>query len=92
MTCPNLSLIEQGRRILSGKWKGSILWHLKDGPVRFNVLARKLGCASKKVVAHPLKKMEDIGLVQRNVGGTKARCRDLRDNRLRSNCVWIIEQ
>lgn len=29
-------------RILGGKWKGSILWHQKDGPVRFNDLARQL--------------------------------------------------
>ena len=33
--CP----IERGMRLLGGKWKGSILWHLKDGPVRFNDLA-----------------------------------------------------
>ena len=44
--CP----IERGMRILGGKWKGSILWHLRDGPVRFNDLARQLGGASRKMV------------------------------------------
>ncbi|MEL6519212.1 MAG: transcriptional regulator, partial [Pseudomonadota bacterium] len=34
--CP----IEHGMRILGGKWTGSILWHLRDGPVRLNDLAR----------------------------------------------------
>ena len=29
--CP----IERGMRLIGGKWKGSILWHLKDEPVRF---------------------------------------------------------
>ena len=65
--CP----IERGMRLLGGKWKGSILWHLKDGPVRFNDLARQLGGASKKMVAQRLKEMEDVGLIGRNVVSTK---------------------
>lgn len=59
--------IEKGMRLLSGKWKGSILWHLKDGPVRFNDLARQLGGASKKVVSQRLREMEESGLVVRRV-------------------------
>ncbi len=59
--------IERGMRILGGKWKGSILWHVKDEPVRFNDLARQLGGASKKVVSDRLKEMEEIGLLQRIV-------------------------
>ena len=42
--------IERGMRIIGGKWKGSILWHLQDGPVRFNDLARQLGGATRKMV------------------------------------------
>lgn len=65
--CP----IERGMRIIGGKWKGSILWHLQDGPVRFNDLARQLGGASKKMVTQRLKEMEDIGLVKRKVLSTR---------------------
>lgn len=61
--CP----IERGMRVLGGKWKGSILWHLKDGPVRFNDLARQLGGASKKMVTQRLREMEAAGLVKREV-------------------------
>lgn len=61
--CP----IERGMRVLGGKWKGSILWHLKDGPVRFNDLARQLGGASKKMVSQRLQEMEELGLVKREV-------------------------
>ena len=61
--CP----IERGMRVLGGKWKGSILWHLKDGPVRFNDLARQLGGASKKMVDQRLKELESQGLVKREV-------------------------
>lgn len=58
-------------RMIGGKWKGSILWHLKDGPVRFNDLARQLGGASKKMVNQRLKEMEEIGLVERKVLSTR---------------------
>ncbi len=58
-------------RVLGGKWKGSILWHIKDGPVRFNDLARQLGGASKKMVAQRLDEMEAMGLVERQVISTK---------------------
>lgn len=61
--CP----IERGMRILGGKWTGSILWHLKDGPVRFNDLVRMLGGASKKMVAERLRQLEDRSLVTRVV-------------------------
>ena len=61
--CP----IERGMRIIGGKWKGSILWHLRDGPVRFNALARQLGGATRKMVNERLKELEAQGLVTRNV-------------------------
>ncbi|GAA5187615.1 helix-turn-helix domain-containing protein [Ferrimonas gelatinilytica] len=54
-------------RIIGGKWKGSILWHLKEGPVRFNDLTRMLGGASKKMVNQRLKEMEAQGLLVRTV-------------------------
>ena len=65
--CP----IERGMRLLGGKWKGSILWHLKDGPVRFNDLARQVGGASKKMVNQRLKEMEEVGLLERQVLSTR---------------------
>lgn len=61
--CP----IERGMRIIGGKWKGSILWHLQDGPLRFNELARLLGGASRKMVNARLKEMESMGLLIRKV-------------------------
>ncbi|MDX5594347.1 helix-turn-helix domain-containing protein [Pseudovibrio sp. SPO723] len=61
--CP----IERGMRILGGKWTGSILWHLKDEPVRFNDLARMIGGASKKMITERLRQLEDYGLIERRV-------------------------
>ncbi|UHQ54446.1 MULTISPECIES: winged helix-turn-helix transcriptional regulator [Microbulbifer] len=70
-TCLEPCPIERGMRIIGGKWKGSILWHLQDGPVRFNELARQLGGASKKMVDQRLKEMEQQGLVSREVLSTR---------------------
>lgn len=61
--CP----IERGMRVIGGKWTGSILWHLKDGPVRFNDLARMVGGASKKMITDRLRQLESQGLVSRQV-------------------------
>ncbi|EDP99371.1 winged helix-turn-helix transcriptional regulator [Shewanella benthica] len=66
-SCEGPCLIERGMRILGGKWKASILWHVKDGPVRFNELSRMLGGASKKMVDQRLKELESQGLVSREV-------------------------
>ena len=59
--------VEAALDVIGGKWKGSILWHMKDGPIRFNDLARQLGGASKKMISQRLKEMEDLGLVQREL-------------------------
>ena len=65
--CLKPCAIERGRRIIGGKWTGSILWHLKDGPVRFNDLARMIGGASKKMITERLRQLEAQGLVSRHV-------------------------
>lgn len=58
-------------RVLGGKWTGSILWHLKDEPVRFNDLARMVGGASKKMISDRLKHLETHGLIDRRVLETR---------------------
>lgn len=57
-------------RILGGKWTGSILWHLRDEPVRFNDLARMISGASKKMLSDRLRHLQDNGLIQREVVST----------------------
>ncbi|MEL7465654.1 MAG: helix-turn-helix domain-containing protein [Pseudomonadota bacterium] len=64
--CP----IERGMRVLGGKWTGSILWHLRGEPVRFNDLARMIGGASKKMISERLRHLEAHGLVERKVAPT----------------------
>lgn len=84
--------IERGMRILGGKWKGSILWHLKDGPVRFNDLTRMLGGASKKMVDQRLKEMEAIGLVERQVLQTRPIAVAYRITDFGKSTLQVLEQ
>ena len=65
--CTEPCAIEKGMRLIGGKWKGSIIYHLKDQPVRFNDLTRMLGGASKKMVDQRLKELEMQGMVLRKV-------------------------
>ena len=69
-TCDAPCPIERGMRILGGKWTGSILWHIKDHPVRFNDLARMISGASKKMIAQRLRQLEGQGLIRRQVLAT----------------------
>lgn len=65
--CSEPCAIEKGMRLIGGKWKGSIIYHLKDGPVRFNDLSRMLGGASKKMIDQRLKELETEQMVFRKV-------------------------
>ena len=65
--CTEPCAIEKGMRLIGGKWKGSIIYHLTPPPVRFNDLARMLGGASKKMVHQRLKELENEGMVLRKV-------------------------
>jgi len=65
--CTEPCAIEKGMRLIGGKWTGSIIYHLKDSPVRFNDLGRMLGGASKKMIDQRLKELETRGMVVRKV-------------------------
>jgi len=51
---------------VGGKWKTSILLHLRDQTLRFGSLQRLVGC-SQKVLTQQLKELERDGIVQRQV-------------------------
>ena len=65
--CP----VERAMRVLGGKWKASVLFHLIDEPLRFNELSRQLPGASKKILNQRLQEMEELNLVKRTVIAAK---------------------
>lgn len=66
-TCTSPCPIERGMRIIGGKWKSSILWHLREEPQRFNDLARQLSGATREMINQRLKELEAQGLLRRHV-------------------------
>jgi len=50
---------------LSGKWRPMVIYWLRDGPLRFNELQRRLGAITHRTLSKTLKEMEADGLVSR---------------------------
>ena len=78
VVCP----VELALRILGGKWRGSILYQLKDGPLRFNELKFKVQDAvidlegtdnylSNKVLSNHVKELIDFQLIQKFNNGER---------------------
>ena len=90
--CDSPCPIERGMRVIGGKWKGSILWHLKDGPVRFNDLSRQLVGASKRMVSQRLKELEASGLVSREVLSTRPVAVEYKITDFGRSALMVLEQ
>ena len=52
---------------VGGKYKGRILWYLKDGAQRYGQLRRLVEGVSPKMLSQALKELEEDGLVTRKV-------------------------
>lgn len=61
--CP----VEATLDLIDGKWKGVILYHLEDGPIRFNELRRRLNNITQRMLTRQLRELEDSGLILRTV-------------------------
>ena len=91
-TCASPCSIERGMRLIGGKWTGSILWHVKDEPVRFNDLARMIAGASKKMITERLRQLEAHGLVKRDVLGTAPVCVQYSITPLGATALGFLEE
>ncbi|NJL41243.1 MAG: helix-turn-helix transcriptional regulator [Leptolyngbyaceae cyanobacterium SM1_4_3] len=54
-------------KVLGGKWKLLILWHLKDEAKRFSELRRLIPEISEKMLIQQLRELEKDGIVDRDV-------------------------
>jgi DNA-binding HxlR family transcriptional regulator len=58
---------ERALKVISGRWKAVILYHLFEGPKRLSELQRLVPNASQKVLIQQLREMEQHGLLDREV-------------------------
>ena len=59
--------LHRALRLLSGKWKGEILWQLVDGKQRFGQLQRAIPDVTQHMLTTQLRDLEREGLVKRTV-------------------------
>lgn len=53
--------------LISGKWKGLVLWYLQDGTLRYGELRKRLGNITQKMLTQTLRALEDDKLIKREV-------------------------
>jgi DNA-binding HxlR family transcriptional regulator len=59
--------VERAIKVISGRWKAVVLWHLFDGPKRLSELKRLVPSVSQKVLIQQLREMEEHAIVHREV-------------------------
>lgn len=52
-------------KIIGGKWRMPILYHLVDGGLRYNQLKKKLCGITNIMLTRSLRELEDYGLIKR---------------------------
>jgi DNA-binding HxlR family transcriptional regulator len=57
--------------VIDGRWKGTILWRLVDGPMRTSELERGIPQATERVLLRHLNEMVGDGIVERRVDGRR---------------------
>lgn len=63
LNCP----VDATLRLIGGKYKALILWHLIDGPLRYGALSRIIPQATPKMLTQQLRELEADGLISRTV-------------------------
>jgi DNA-binding HxlR family transcriptional regulator len=58
---------ERALKVIAGRWKVVILYHLFGGPKRLSELRRLAPDVSQKVLVQQLREMEEHGLVHREI-------------------------
>ncbi|GLS40167.1 hypothetical protein GCM10010869_57640 [Mesorhizobium tianshanense] len=58
---------ERALKVISGRWKAVILYHLFDEPRRLSVLKTLVPDITQKVLIQQLREMEEHGLVRREI-------------------------
>ena len=54
-------------RVIGGKWKPEILWHLQKGPLRFGELMKKIPGITQVTLTRNLRELEDDAILSRTV-------------------------
>lgn len=59
--------LDKTLRVIGGKWKLVILWHLGHGKLRFSELEKRIPTITQKMLAQSLRELERDKLITRKV-------------------------
>lgn len=59
--------VEDTLKIIGGKWKLIILWHLAQATLRFSELEKNIPGVTQKMLTSSLRELEKDGLISRKV-------------------------
>ncbi|HKP44183.1 helix-turn-helix domain-containing protein [Mycobacterium sp.] len=68
--CP----IDATLTVIDGRWKGTILWRLFDGPMRTAELRRSIPEITERMLIRHLHELVDAGIIDRHDAGTVPPC------------------
>ena len=57
--------VETSLRVLGGKWKVLIVWHLRDATRRYGILRRLIPDITEKMLIRQLRELERDGIIAR---------------------------
>jgi len=57
--------------VIGGKWKTVILFHLRNGKLRYNELRKAMPHVTERTLSLQLKKLQDDGIISRRVYSKK---------------------
>lgn len=63
LPCP----VETTLKVIGGKWKALILFHLRSEPKRFNQLRRLIPSVTQRMITMHLRELERDGIIHRQV-------------------------
>ena len=65
-TCP----VDTALEVVRGRWKGTILWRLQDGPMRTSQLRRSIPDITERMLIRHLHELVADGIIDRHDAGT----------------------
>jgi DNA-binding HxlR family transcriptional regulator len=77
--------------VIDGRWKGTILWRLSEGPMRTSELRRSIPGITERMLIRHLHELVNDGIIQRRVETSTTQCVRYSISRYGRTLVPVLE-